>query len=242
MQTTIQKRLSHGFTIGANYTFSKALDNVAVGTEYVTPSVGSQYVMPPSMPDFQSLDRGPADFDRRHVVSISYVWQAPVLSRSNWLVRGVAGGWKLSGITSGRSGTQLTATAGSDRSLTAIGRDRADLVLGQDPYTSGGCAGIATPCFNFLNPKAFANPALGAFGNVGKGVLRGPGSYNFDVSMSKSFKVRESVDVQFRAEAFNALNHMSPGDPATSISGTGFGQIRSGSAPRIMQLVLKIVF
>jgi len=152
------------------------------------------------------------------------------------------GGWQVSGITSGRSGTQLTVAAGADRSLTAIGRDRADLAPGQDVYTSGGCASVATPCFSYLNLKAFATPALGSFGNLGKGVLRGPGSYNFDVSLSKNFTIRENISARFRAEAFNALNHMSLGDPTASLSGAGFGTIRSGSAPRVIQLALKIVF
>jgi hypothetical protein len=242
LQTTITKRLSHGFTLLANYTFSKALDNVPVGTEYVTPSVGSAYALPPSMRDFQTLDRGPADFDRRHVVSISYVWQLPMLTHSHWLLRSTAGGWEMGGIISGRSGTQLTVSAGTDRSLTAIGRDRADYVLGQDPYTSGGCANVVTPCFSYLNPKAYVQPALGSFGDMGKGVLRGPGTYNTDISMSKSFRIREAMNLRFRAEAFNALNHMSLGDPTTSLSGAGFGLIRSGSAARIVQLALKFIF
>jgi hypothetical protein len=242
LQTTITRRLSHGFTVIANYTFSKALDNVPVGTEYVTPSVGSSYALPPSMSNFQTLDRGPADFDRRHVVSVSYVWQLPMLAHSNWLVRSAAGGWEMGGIVTGRSGTQLTVSAGTDRSLTAIGRDRADLVLGQDPYTSGGCANVVTPCFSYLNPKAYVLPALGTFGDVGKGILRGPGAYNVDLSMIKAFKIKERMNLRFRAEAFNSLNHMSPGDPASSLSGAGFGLIRSGSAARIVQLALKFIF
>jgi len=143
-------------------------------------------------------------------------------------VRNIAGGWQVSGIVSGRSGTQLTVASGTDRSMTAINRDRADLVLGQDPYTSGACANIATPCFKYFNTAAYVNPALGSFGNVGKGVLRGPGSYNLDMSLSKNFKIRENLSARFRAEAFNALNHMNLGDPTASLSGTGFGQIRSG--------------
>ena len=148
----------------------------------------------------------------------------------------------MGGIITGRSGTQLSVTSGSDRSLTAVGRDRAQLTLGVDPYTSGGCTNVLTPCFSYLNPKAYAQPALGTFGNVGKGVLRGPGSYNFDLSMSKAFAIHEAVKVRFRAEAFNALNHMSPGDPATNLSAAGFGLIRSGSAARILQLALKFTF
>ncbi|MEO8594071.1 MAG: carboxypeptidase regulatory-like domain-containing protein [Candidatus Solibacter sp.] len=242
VQSTITKRLSHGLTVLANYTFSKALDNVPIGTEYVTPSVGATYVVPSSMPDFQRLDRGPSDFDRRHVMSMSLVWKLPSLAHSNALLRAAAGGWDMGGILTGRSGTQFTVSSGTDRSLTAIGRDRADLVYGTDPYTSGGCSNILTPCFSYLTSKAFTQPTLGTFGNVGKGVLRGPGAYNFDMSMSKRFKLWEGVDARFRAEAFNALNHMSPGDPTANLSGAGFGLIRSGSTPRVVQLALKFSF
>jgi hypothetical protein len=166
----------------------------------------------------------------------------PALAHSNALLRTAAGGWEMGGILTGRSGTQLTVSSGTDRSMTAIARDRADLVGGVDPYTSGGCINVLTPCFSYINSKAFVQPALGTFGNVGKGVLRGPGAYNFDLSMSKRFVIREGLNVRFRAEGFNALNHMSLGDPTANLSGAGFGQIRSGSTARVIQLALKFSF
>jgi hypothetical protein len=240
MQATLQKRFSQGFTILANYTFSKSLDNVPTGTEYVTPTVGGVYAMSPNIPGFKSLDLGRSEFDRRHVATISYVWHLPELSRSNMLLRGVAGGWELNGIVSAQSGPQLTIMAGQDRSQTAIGRDRGQLV-GQSVYTSGACANVA-PCLNFLNASSFALPANGAFGNLGKGALQSPGLFNWDMAMSKGFPIRERVTIRFRAEFFNLFNHENPAAPTSSVSGAGFGTIRSGLAPRIGQLALKITF
>ena len=240
MQATLQKRLSRGFTVLANYTWSKALDNVPIGTEYVTPTVGAVYVMPPSMEGFKGLDIGRSDFDRHHVVSISYVWHLAGLARSNPLLRGVAGGWQVNGIVLAQSGPQLTVSAGSDRSQTAINRDRGVLVS-DDTYRSGACANVS-PCLNFLNTAAFALPATGTFGNIGKGLLQSPGFFNWDMAMSKNFPVREGVSVRLRAEFFNLLNHENPNAPTSNVSGAGFGTIRGGRDPRIGQIALKITF
>jgi hypothetical protein len=95
---------------------------------------------------------------------------------------------------------------------------------------------------NWLNSTAFAVPPLGSFGNLGKGVYRGPGLFNVDMTFGKMFQIRERVEVRFRAEFFNLLNHENFSNPAVSVAGAGFGQIRSGREPRIGQLALKFSF
>ena len=203
--------------------------------------LGGKYVKPSSFPDYRALDRGRSDFDRNHVFSVSYVWRLAALSNSNPLLRGVAGGWQLSGVVSVQSGGQLTVLAGQDRSLTAIGQDRG-VLASQDQYLSGPCANVA-PCVNFLNPQAFAIPALGTFGDVGKGALRGPGLVNWDMGFVKNFLVKEHFNIQFRGEFFNFSNHMNLGGGTTmSVAGAGFGQLRTSRDPRIGQLALKLSF
>jgi hypothetical protein len=238
---SLQKRLSRGFTILANYTWSKTLDNLPINVDATNIGLGGKYVLPSTFKDYRTLDRGRSDFDRAHVVSVSYVWRIATLANLNPFVRGAAGGWQLNGIISAQSGGQLTVLAGQDRSQTAIGQDRG-VLTSQDKYLSGACANIA-PCVNFLNPQAFAIPALGTFGNVGKGSLYSPGVVNWDIGVGKAFPIKERLSVQFRAEFFNLLNHMNLSTGTTmSVAGAGFGQVRSARDPRIGQLALKLAF
>ena len=242
LQLSLEKRLSQNFTVTVNYTWSKNLDNIPLGEDTVTPTVGATFTMPPTIHDYQSLDRGPADSNHASVLSSSYVWHLPALAKVNPFLREVAGRWDLNGILTAQTGGPLTITAGSDRSLTGINADKGVLVPGQDLNLSGACA-TTVACQNFLNPAAFAIPALGTFGNMAKGTLTGPGRWNWDFSTSKQFQITERLRLQFRGDLFNILNHPNPGNPATSLSsGSGFGQIRTVSDPRIAQLALKLLF
>src|SRR5262249_60076719 len=116
---------------------------------------------------------------------MSYVWMRPRRVHTSNLVRGVYGEWQFSGIMTIQSGDPLTVTAGYDRSLTGLNNDRANLVLGPSIYNSNVC-GATLNCISWLDPAAFSGPrnAAGTFvsdgtlGNVGKGALRGPGSFN----------------------------------------------------------------
>ena len=239
-QLTLQKRLSRGFTITTNYTFSKSLDNLPPGTDAASFGTAGFYTLPVNVPNFQQYDRGRSDFDRRHVFVSSYVWQLPSLSRSNRVLRQIAGSWEVSGVIGAQSGGPLTIYAGRDQSLTAGGKDRAQIV---SPRTSesGPCANTS-PCINFLDPSAFALPATGQFGNAGKGALSGPGFFNWDTGVFKNFPVNERCRIQFRAEFFNVPNHTRFQNPVTTVTGAGFGHILSANDPRIMQLALKVFF
>jgi hypothetical protein len=240
MQLSLEKRLSRGFTILANYTWAKSTDNIPAGKDLGIPQGGPQITLPLYVKNFKTLDTGPFEFDYRHVFVLSYVWDLPALSNQNRLLRAVAGGWQWSGITSAQSGAPLTLTAGLDRSQSAIGNDKAQFV-GPAAYGSGAC-GSAAPCVDFLVPGAFALPALGTFGNMAKGTLRGPGLFNWDMGVFKRFPIHERWSVQFRAEFFNAFNRVNLNSPVITVSAGGFGSIRSARDPRIGQLALKILF
>ena len=253
LQLTLEKRLSRGFTILANYTWSKSTDNIPVGADVTSPMLAAQITMPYNIPNFKSLDQGPSDFDYRHNFVVSYVWQLPALSHANPLLREVAGGWVISGITTAQTGAPLTLFAGTDQSLTGIGKDSVNL-LSQNVYRSGPCANQA-PCVQWLVPSAFGLPALGSFGNLGKAALRGPGLFNTDAGIYKNFSIRERMIIQFRAELFNIFNRAnfyspsnlsstgySTGSLGDSLSGAGFGNILAARDPRIAQLALKVSF
>ena len=167
-------------------------------------------------------------------------------------------GWRLSGIyRAGSAGTdsgsgaigQRTVTLGNpastgtqaasvDRCLCDISGQRPDLVLPDAVYLdkSGG------PNTQWLNPAAFALPAVGTLGNLGRAVLRLPTAWQFDVSLSRTFTFHESQSLEFRAETYNVLNSFRPGIIDSNFSAANFGKIRTALDPRIMQFALKYLF
>jgi Carboxypeptidase regulatory-like domain len=240
LQLSLEKRLSHGFTILGNYTWSRSVDNIPYGADVTSPILNAPMAMSPYIPNFKSLDTGPSDFDFNQTFVVSYVWQLAQLTHSNRWIRGVAGGWELTGITTAQTGPPITLYAGTDRSQTGIGADHAQY-LGGNAYTSGPCANQA-PCVSYLVASAFGLPALGTYGNLAKGTLRGPGFFNTDLGAFKNFSIKERLQLQFRAEFFNFFNRANFNNPNTTVSGGGFGNILSARDPRIGQLALKVLF
>jgi hypothetical protein len=126
-----------------------------------------------------------------------------------------------------------------------VNNQRPNQVL-QDPY----CAVEMPQCF--LNPAAFAQPALGTLGNMGKYNVQTPGEWGLDTTFSRSFPLREAIHLEVRSEAFNITNSYFPGIPSgvgtgpsgiqTILNSGNFGQVTSAIDPRILQLAMKLVF
>jgi hypothetical protein len=262
LQAGVQKRFSQNVTLTANYTFSKSIDDVPWATSPTTVGVqaagGSSYVSPIPwyLPGRHQFDRGPSEFDHAQRFVMSFVWQSPSLKSAPKAVRYIAGDWQLSGLFTAQSGSPITVIAGKDLSGTALNSDRGVYIGGVNPFGNNAC-GNKAPCVSDLNPAAFALPAQGTYGNLGKGALRGPGLANYDGGLAKEFRFTERVHLQFRAEFFNLFNRVNlfnPGMSASDTSGTGtvqhtanlsnagFGQITADNSPRIGQLALKLMF
>jgi hypothetical protein len=272
MQVTLEKKMSHGLSILANYTWSKSLDDMPqatrVGnTEDINP--GESYVYPiypagaTNIPtaalvsDVKALDRGISDIDHPHVISVSYVYAMPKLHNSFSVVRAIVNDWRTSGLFQHHSGDALTAYMGTDNSYTGLSQDRAQRDFTQDPYLkkfdAGRCpatTGLGTSCYSWLNPAAFSVPSnTGAgtgFGNVVKGTLRGPGYTDWDAALARTFSIFHETKLDFRAEYFNILNHTILGNPTVSnpiSSSTAFGTIKGlGHDVREAQFSLKYAF
>jgi hypothetical protein len=186
--------------------------------------------------------------DRRHIFNLSAVAATPVFT--NPVLRPAASNWRVSPILKVFSGEAMTVVTSVDRALTnqflqwpalngggggIISGQRVNQVLG-NPYGDG------TPA-HFFNPAAFAQPALGtALPNSGMGNVRGPGFWQFDLSLSRTFPVREMQKVEFRAEAFNILNKFIMMEPTYDINSNLFGRVTQARDPRIMQFALKYLF
>ena len=244
-QITLQKRFSRGITILANYTWSRTLDDTPPGSGVVAVAQGGQSQIPWNLPGRHQDDYGPADFDHPQRIVVSYVWDLPRLNDRNALLRYALGGWQWTGIVTAMSGAPFTVFAGRDQSQTGLGEDRVNFT-GINPYGGNAC-GISAPCVNYLNPAAFVLPAIGTFGNVGKGSLRGPNYVDFDSGLFKEFAfAAERARLQFRAEFFNVFNRVNFNNPANSTTPSftagGFGTLTSAQDPRIGQLALKLLF
>ena len=229
-----QHRAGRNFTSNINYTLSKCTGFPSQGGS--TPNVASGYMVPVSLintpangNELLDQDKGPCDWDRRHVFNAT----ASVLSPEAWGTFG--SGWRLSGILRAYSGGPFSITTGTDRALTGnTGVQRVNQVL-DDPYG-------AKTVDNWLNPAAFAQPAFGTFGNSGRNAYRGPGQKVVDLSLVRSFRFSQTHRIEARLETFNAFNWFRQNNPVNNLTSTTFGRITSAGDPRIMQFALKYSF
>jgi hypothetical protein len=188
-------------------------------------------------------DRSDAEFDIRHMLTASVVYQLPVgpgkrFKPDNRVVNNILGYWQLNAIASFTSGIPFTAMVSGDIANTGAGSGymRPDLV------SNNVYAPNQSPA-NWLNKAAFAIPALYTFGNVGRNTLRADWFKNLDLSIFRDFKITESKKLQFRAEMFNLTNTPTWGIPDSNISSQSFGQIfDTRSTERQIQLALKLYF
>ncbi len=246
MQVTLQKRFARGMSLLANYTFEKSIDNVPPGggSGASVAGGGSNAPLPWYVPGGSQLDYGPSEFDREHVFVLSYVWDIPKPPGSNAFVTALLGNWEITGIVSAETGFPFTIYAGKDISGSGLNADRGVYVGGN---VLGSTACHSAPCVSWLNPQAFALPAKGTVGNVGKGAIFGPGLFNWDMGIFKNIPITERWSAQLRGEFFNALNHpnfTNSGNnyPNNSVNSAGFGTITAAYDPRIIQLALKVFF
>jgi hypothetical protein len=185
-------------------------------------------------------DRGSSDFDQRHVLAVSGIYDLPDPFRNlnSRLPSRIFGGWELSGIVSAQSGLPFNVGTGFDASLTGANADRPDLV--GNPFFSGSRT-RAQEIAAYINPKAFA-VNTGHFGSLGRNAFYGPGSFNSDLGLFKNLQFGETRKLQFRAEFFNAFNQTHLNPPVAALVSPAFGQIASASDPRLIQFALKFIW
>ncbi len=234
MQLSLNKRLSQGLSVLANYTWSKSLGN------YSGSAGEANEVAPWNVPNADSFVYGPMDFDYRHRFVVSWVWELPKVKTDNAFLKGLLHGWQANGIGQYQSGGAFTITSGRDNSQTGINRDRAKFT-GVSPDAPAGSDKTV-----WFNPAAFAVNDVGTFGTVGRGAFHGPHLFNWDMGFFKTFTFTEQVNLQFRAEMFNIFNQVNFDNPNTNVSGGGFGRITrthpNAGDPRIIQFGLKLNF
>ncbi|MDE3165158.1 MAG: TonB-dependent receptor, partial [Acidobacteriota bacterium] len=220
---SVQHRFAHNFTVLANDTWSHCLTESEVA---LNGAAGGQD------PFNRAAEYGNCLSGRQQVFNLSAVVRSPKFA-APWMNR-LAGGWQESTIFTDMTGSYSTVNVGTDNSRTGNGADRPNVV---------GAIGVSNPSIGrWFNTSAFQAGPVGTFGNAGRDIVLGPGAWNFDVSVSRSFNLTERYRIDFRAEAFNLLNHARFGNPGTTLNTPSFGVITTAMDPRIMQFALKFAF
>lgn len=238
-----QHRSTH-YTFTANFTDSYCLSDYDFGAA-LAGSTNSQIFN-------RHADWGPCISDARYLFNSSFVatssWES-----SNKFMSALLKNWELAPLFQARTGQPLTITTGTDNSRTGLGNDRPDQVLPDWHATSSTCSSSAI-CVQWINPAAFVANPVGTYGDVGRNAVRGPGLFQFDLSLSRTFKFRERYSLQVRADAYNIMNHTNfvggfapAGQPAgasygtvsTALNSSTFGQVTGAYDPRILQFAMK---
>jgi len=242
LQTTFRIQAVHGFSGFATYNYSKSIDDASDGIDFTAGAAFPQnsYDLP--------AERGPSTFDTRHRFTGAVTYDVPYWQA---LPKALGTGWALNWIVSVQSGRPIPIITSNDTTGRFYFNQRPNVVPGVNPILPHW-----NPFTGYLNANAFAQPADGTFGDLGRDSIYGPGYKNLDFSVTKNTKLYERLNLQLRAEFFNILNHPNFALPAGSINPgvAPAGQISQtpdvaqgnpglgGGGPRVVQLAAKFNF
>jgi len=270
LETKFQRRFTNGFSTLVSYTWGKSIDT---GSGYFNvengPGGGS------TLQNFHdpSSGRGVSSYDITHFLSWATVYELPFGKGKRWVKDGpgswILGNWQANSILQTRTGQpfnlQVTGDIANLRGSASSAPGtymRPNLV--SDPFVAGPVSANPDPACQktisqggkaadavhtittWFNPCAFSVPTVGNFGTLGRNVMRGKAVFNTDLSIFKSFPIREEMKLQFRMEMFNVFNIQNWDVPsALTINGANPGRITAlaqGTTPRQIQFGLRFVF
>ena len=258
LRTEVQDWRNTGLSFRMNYTWSHAIDNLSD----VFSSSGNAFNLGLLDPYNPRLDKGNASFDARHRFVFGGIWEIPVARTGRGLARQIFGGWSIAPIFVASTGTPYTLYDTTNAQYWASARAMFD-----GPVPRTGTLGRATSTpnnfewqnlsnakinSNWVNPIT-GNSEFGPFPSnmTGRNAFTGPGTYNVDLGVNKSFQLTERLKAQLRGEMYNALNHsnlyVNAGD--VDLSATNIISVNRGrpcgscsTERRNVQLALKFIF
>ncbi len=236
------KRMSNGFMFSGFYTLSKAEDELLDQGAGLTAGVANPFDL--------TVMRGRSQFDRRHVVGLSWMWEQSH-QFENSVVNALLRDWTVSGVHNWSSGNPLNFVMGVDVALDGTGGTGRQLAM----FASGKGVDDITRDHDsqedfinaFFNTSAFmpsSQVPLGSYGNVPKSAASGPAISKSDIAVSRFFSLpgNQGMRLQFRGELFNAFNQVNFNAPNATANSPNFGRITSADAPRIGQIALKLLW
>jgi hypothetical protein len=229
LQISAEKRFKGESLVRLSYTLSRSL----------TDNQSDSSTAPQSF-YARGLDYGPSQQDRRHILSINYVFDLPFFRDGKGFAGKTLGGWQLAGITSYGTGSPLTVTtSGTDPG--ALGFLGPSSAGGRPDFVGTSSLPLVSGALTWFFPQEFQTVPAGVTrpGDATRGAIISPGYEKWDVTLAKRFRIRENVNLQFRAEAYNVFNHTNFLGVGTTFGTSTFGQITTTRDPRILQFALK---
>jgi len=231
LQVAVNRSMSHGLMLKGAYTYSKTID--------YTDADGWAAVNWNWAPVFQR-NRAVAGFDRTQVLQLGWVYELPFgkgkMLAKNGVAAAVFGGWNVNGIFSAYTGTPFSVTGGT--SLNAPNNlqtaDQVNLTVAQP--------GKVGPGQLYFDTSAFATVTTVRFGTSGRNIMRGPGVLNTDLTVMRTFSVKERFQLSFRGEAFNLANTSHFNNPNATVTSASFGQITAATGERQIRFGLRLQF
>ena len=228
LQVSLHRRFVRGLLFETNYMWSHGITDASIGS--------GENVSIQNM-SCRACDRSSTNIDVRHNVTINSIYELPFGKGKQFLTSGplshFLGGWELAGIASARTGLPVNITVSRKAGALPDGNtsgQRPNLVPGVDIYVANQTIN------NWFNPAAFAVPANGTWGNLGRYIANGPGMFEIDSSLQKRFRVTERLSLNFRAAAYNLLNHPVYSNPSGSL-GSFSGNVASAGFGRITTII-----
>jgi hypothetical protein len=225
LQLWLNRRFTNRLAFQAAYTWGHAISDVAL----------TSFTNTTSDPFNFASDKGDADLDRRQTFVGNVVYVLPSFSDWGRPAEFILGDWQLNAIASYFGATPIDVTTGFNTIGTAS-------AVGQRPNYTGAPLYLEGDPVQHLNPAAFARPAPGQLGTLGKGSVRGKAITNIDFSMAKNWRFKERYGIQFRAEFFNVFNHANFVGFDLDIRNSTFGRLNTAQQSREIQLGLKFTF
>jgi hypothetical protein len=231
LQARYEQRLRAGISGLMSYTLGKSLDT---GSTFFSSAGDANFPQNSSNP---GAEEGRSNFDVRHRISVGFGYEYSCAS-TKWLLTG----WSAQGIVSAQSGRPFTVALLDQIDNSNTGMASLGFGANNRPDRLGsGVLGDPSPSAWF-DTGAFAFAPYGSFGNSGRNILNGPGYKDVSFSVLKKTKLNENVNVQFRAEFFNAFNHPNFDLPDNFLGSPTFGKIASAESPRRIQFGLKLIW
>jgi hypothetical protein len=248
LSARVEHRFGGGLYFLNSFTWGKAMGDSEQALEYYA---GYFEANPQNIRDL-AAERAPSSFDVEFNNVTSVVYQIPFGKgrkyggNVNPVLDAVVGGWELNTINTAHTGTPLdVAYAPSTiNDNTGLSNDyRGETFLRPNVNGSGLSQSAGQMLNTYFAGYIFTTPlATSPYGDLGRNAFRAPGFEQWDFAANKSFRIREGMNLQFRSEFFNLLNHTNFGVPDTKTTDAAFGTIRTTYASRQIQFALKLMF
>jgi len=208
LQIQYRHRARKSLNLQASYTYSKSMDIQSNGQTST-----ANFPMPENLGSNYSV----SDYDSKHNLTLGWVYNLPKTTHFVAPVKAVVNGWIFGGMYAARTGMPINITLSGDVSFTGDRPQRPQAVPGVNPNLPGNRHRVDKVA-NWFNTAAFATPAFGTFGNVGRNTLRGPAFINTQFSLQRNFTLPKKSMAEFRVEAFNVFNTPNLANPTLSES------------------------